>query len=134
MLRNILAVLALGLTLISCGGKGSSTGGTSVEEGRVYLQNDTHDVLTVTYYSDNLGEVITKVSPGERKDVCQEALPFGTKVVLHVVSRGSPDYKEHTDYPTRQDVEVIVEGIMVVRMYGLLRGGYGIEYEIRIEG
>lgn len=130
MREGMLVVLMAGLVALSCG-KSTSTGGKAAGPGRIYLQNDTTHILTVTYYSDTLGEVVTKVPSGQMLDVSHELLPAGTKVTLHVMSTGGD---ATWDYPSRQDVEVVVEGKMIVRMYGPLRGGYGIDHEIRTEG
>ena len=127
------AILALGLLMVQlgCGGGGPK----ELEDGRLFIQNDTSAPLKVTAYCNELGEVHIRVEVGEKKEVFGQVLPGGTKVTLHVESEGSPEapYPAAREHPSYQDLEVTVDGNTTVRMYGPLRRAPHIDYEIRGE-
>ena len=112
-------LLSMVLAGFGCGG-GSSTKGTSgaLQEGRIYLKNQTEFILKVSTLSEDRGILETVVNAGEKKDISQAVIEGGTKVKVHVISDREP-----TGEPIEPevDIEVTVGGniIILVTQVGL---------------
>lgn len=136
MFRRFLALIGLGvavtltISLTGCGSS-SSTGPKTQKDGRIFLQNDTKDLLRVNFIVEGEAPVFTEVQIGDKKEISGgQVLKAGTKAKIEVTSVGSPDYREHTDYPSSQKIDVTVDGNQIVRVYGKLLGGSHIDYEV----
>ncbi len=134
IVRSLMVLLIFGIGLMGCGGD-SGVKTKEGQDGRIFLENATDveggaeaDIL-VDYFNEVLGKrVELEVPPGEKEDISQVTMPYGTKVMVTLTGRQRGVHSHQLSY----DLEVTVDGnvTVYVKEYNVSNIGHPFEYTI----
>ena len=125
----VVSVLIAGLVgWIGCGSSGGPSRPRVMEDGYVYVRNETSETLDVQYLNDGTGETVEVEVPAhaQQTNVSQIKLEGGSKMVFLI-------FTGVAGVTSRFDVEVEIDGnqtIWIKEISGGTRGGTLFDYEI----
>jgi len=93
------------------------SGGKKFKDGRIFLWNETTVPMDVSYFTEELGQIDTRVQPGEEVDVSKAVLEGGMEVTMVV--------RAVTVTRPTAEISITVDGRRLIRVTSLGAWGSG---------